>query len=175
MIYKYRKYKDIDSFVNNIAKTRIDEDYTILFKCNGYDYSKSEFTDRCFGCMFCIFSDPAIKTKFESVWGADFYKKYSVAQRRRMAKSAIAKKDAANILVNLRKPEHYLAHAYLVLCVKDEFVGSNDIVPGMKLGYLRTTPKTIEEHKFIALSYINDYINGNIVYDEIKKEIGRTK
>ena len=104
-----------------------------------------------------------------------FYKKYSVAQRRRMAKSAIAKKDAANILVNLRKPEHYLAHAYLVLCVKDEFVGSNDIVPGMKLGYLRTTPKTIEEHKFIALSYINDYINGNIVYDEIKKEIGRTK
>ena len=77
MIYKYRKYQDIDSFVNNIAKTRIDEDYTILFKCNGYDYSKSEFTDRCFGCMFCIFSDPAIKTKFESVWGADFYKKYS--------------------------------------------------------------------------------------------------
>ena len=101
------------------------------------------------------------------------YKKYSVAQRR--AKLAIAKKDAANILVNLRKPEHYLAHAYLVLCVKDEFVGSNDIVPGMKLGYLRTIPKTIEEHKFIALSYINDYINGNIVYNEIKKEIGRTK
>lgn len=101
------------------------------------------------------------------------YKKYSVAQR--MAKLAIAKKDAANILVNLRKPEHYLAHAYLVLCVKDEFVGSNDIVPGIKLGYLRTNPKTIEEHKFIALSYINDYINGNIVYNEIKKEIGRTK
>ena len=103
------------------------------------------------------------------------YKKYSVAQRRRWTKLAIAKKDAANILVNLRKPEHYLAHAYLVLCVKDEFVGSNDIVPGIKLGYLRTYPKTIEEHKFIALSYINDYINGNIVYNEIKKEIGRTK
>lgn len=101
------------------------------------------------------------------------YKKYSVAQRR--AKLAIAKKDAANILVNLRKPEHYLAHAYLVLCVKDEFVESNDIVPGIKLGYLRTYPKTIEEHKFIALSYINDYINGNIVYNEIKKEIRRTK
>ena len=102
-----------------------------------------------------------------------FYERYSAAQRR--AKVAIAKKDAANILVNLRKPEHYLAHAYLVLCVKDEFVGSNDIVPGIKLGYLRTCPKTIEEHKFIALSYINDYINGNIVYNEIKKEIGRTK
>ena len=101
------------------------------------------------------------------------YKKYSVAQRR--AKLAIAKKDAANILVNLRKPEHYLAHAYLVLCVNDKFVESNDIVPGIKLGYLRTIPKTIEEHKFIALSYINDYINGNIVYNEIKKEIGRTK
>ena len=101
------------------------------------------------------------------------YERYSAAQRR--AKVAIARKDKANVLVNLRKPEHYLAHAYLVLCVKDEFVGSNDIVPGMKLGYLRTTPKTIEEHKFIALSYINDYINGNIVYDEIKKEIGRTK
>ena len=102
-----------------------------------------------------------------------FYERYSAAQRR--AKVAIAKKDAANILVNLRKPEHYLAHAYLVLCVKDEFVESNDIVPGIKLGYLRTIPKTIEEHKFIALSYINDYINGNIVYNEIKKEIGRTK
>ena len=101
------------------------------------------------------------------------YEKYSAAQRR--AKLAIAKKDAANVLVNLRKPEHYLAHAYLVLCVKDKFVESNDIVPGIKLGYLRTIPKTIEEHKFIALSYINDYINGNIVYNEIKKEIGRTK
>ena len=101
------------------------------------------------------------------------YEKYSVAQRR--AKLTIAKKDAANVLVNLRKPGHYLAHAYLVLCVKDEFVESNDIVTGMKLGYLRTIPKTIEEHKFIALSYINDYINGNIVYNEIKKEIGRTK
>ena len=101
------------------------------------------------------------------------YERYSAAQRR--AKVAIARKDTANVLVNLRKPEHYLAHAYLVLCVKDEFVESNDIVPGMKLGYLRTIPKTIEEHKFIALSYINDYINGNIVYNEIKKEIGRTK
>ena len=101
------------------------------------------------------------------------YEKYSVAQRR--AKLTIAKKDAANVLVNLRKPEHYLAHAYLVLCVKDEFVKSNDIVPGMKLGYLRTIPKTIEEHKFIALSYIKDYMNGNIVYNKRKKEIGRTK
>ena len=102
-----------------------------------------------------------------------FYESYSAAQRR--AKVAIAKKDAANILVNLRKPEHYLAHAYLVLCVKDKFVKSNDIVPGMKLGYLRTVPKTIEEHKFIALSYIKDYMNGNIVYNKRKKEIGRTK
>ena len=101
------------------------------------------------------------------------YERYSAAQRR--AKVAIARKDMANVLVNLRKPEHYLAHAYLVLCVKDKFVKSNDIVPGMKLGYLRTIPKTIEEHKFIALSYIKDYINGNIVYNKRKKEIGRTK
>ena len=101
------------------------------------------------------------------------YERYSAAQRR--AKVAIARKDMANVLVNLRKPEHYLAHAYLVLCVKDKFVKSNDIVPGMKLGYLRTIPKTIEEHKFIALSYIKDYMNGNIVYNKRKKEIGRTK
>lgn len=101
------------------------------------------------------------------------YERYSAAQRR--AKVAIARKDAANVLVNLRKPEHYLAHAYLVLCVKDKFVKSNDIVPGMKLGYLRTIPKTIEEHKFIALSYIKDYMNGNIVYNKRKKEIGRAK
>ena len=49
-----------------------------------------------------------------------FYERYSAAQRR--AKVAIAKKDAANILVNLRKPEHYLAHAYSFFVVRTKFV-----------------------------------------------------
>lgn len=76
MIYKYRKYKDIDSFVNNIPKTKKDEDYTILPKCNGFDYQKKCFTSRCFGCLFCIFEDDTVKKQFEEIWGSDFITMY---------------------------------------------------------------------------------------------------
>lgn len=77
MIYKYRKYKDIDSFVNNDPKTKKDEDYTILFKCNGLDYQSGTFTNKCFGCLFCALSDPSMLQKFKGFWGADFIKEYA--------------------------------------------------------------------------------------------------
>lgn len=77
MIYKHRKYKDIDSFVKNIAKTKKDEDYTILYKCNGFDYQKNEFTPKCFGCLFCIFDDPEMLSKFKNFWGNDFIESYA--------------------------------------------------------------------------------------------------
>ena len=77
MIYKYRKYKDIDSFVNNIPKTKKDEDYTILPKCNGFDYQKKCFTSKCFGCLFCIFEDNTVKEQFEKIWGCDFIAMYA--------------------------------------------------------------------------------------------------
>lgn len=77
MIYKYRKYKDIDSFVKNNPKTKKDEDYTILFKCNGLDYQSSTFTNKCFGCMFCALGDPEMLKKFNNFWGKDFIKEYA--------------------------------------------------------------------------------------------------
>lgn len=77
MIYKYRKYKDIDSFVKNIPKTKKDEDYTIIFKCNGFDYQSGKFTKKCFGCLFCLLEDPEMLKKFNYLWGADFIKEYA--------------------------------------------------------------------------------------------------
>lgn len=77
MIYKYRKYKDIDSFVKNEPKTKKDEDFTILFKCNGLDYKSGEFTNKCFGCLFCILEDPEMYNKFRNFWGEDFIKQYA--------------------------------------------------------------------------------------------------
>lgn len=77
MIYKFRKYKDIDSFVKNVSKTKKDEDYTILFKCNGFDCGKNEFTPKCFGCLFCIFENDSMFQKFNDFWGADFISEYS--------------------------------------------------------------------------------------------------
>ena len=77
MVYKYRKYKDIDSFVNNKPKTKKDEDYTILFKSNGFEYGKKEFTPKCFGCLFCVFESGEMLRKFNAYWGADFISEYS--------------------------------------------------------------------------------------------------
>lgn len=77
MIYKYRKYKDIDSFVSNTPKTQKDEDYSILFKCNGFDYQKNCFTPKCFGCLFCVFENPDMMTKFKELWGEDFIASYA--------------------------------------------------------------------------------------------------
>lgn len=72
VIYKYRKYKDIDAFVDNVPKTKKDEDYTILFKCNGFDYKTNSFTNKCFGCLFCIFGNPDMQKKFVNLWGETF-------------------------------------------------------------------------------------------------------
>lgn len=77
MIYKFRKYKDIDSFVKNQPKTEKDEEYTILSKCNGFDYQSGNYTNNCFGCLFCIFDTPAMLEKFYEIWGNDFIKEYA--------------------------------------------------------------------------------------------------
>ena len=77
MIYKFRKYKDIDSFVKNNPKTKKDEDYTILFKCNGLDYQSGTFSKKCFGCLFCALGEPEMLQKFNDFWGADFIKEYA--------------------------------------------------------------------------------------------------
>lgn len=77
MIYQYRKYKNIDSFVKNISKSSTDEDYTIIDKCNGLDYQNKSFTDKCFGCLFCIFDDPDLMSSFKNLWGQDFIASYA--------------------------------------------------------------------------------------------------
>lgn len=71
MIYKYKKYKDIEAFIKNIPKNQIDQNFTILHKCNGLDTSACEFTGRCFGCLFCILNNEKLKNKFVEYWGDD--------------------------------------------------------------------------------------------------------
>lgn len=77
MIYQFRKYKDVDAFVNNKPKTTIDENYSILFTCEGFDYQNGSFTNKCFGCLFCTLGDPNILQKFNIYWGVDFIKSYA--------------------------------------------------------------------------------------------------
>ncbi len=57
MIYNYKKYKSIDDFVKNNSKSKRAEEYTICSECNGFDFEAMDFTDRCFGCLFCILED----------------------------------------------------------------------------------------------------------------------
>ncbi len=64
--------------VKNIPKTKRDEEYTIVYKCNGLDFSKSNpFTQKCFGCLFCIFDNDEVFKSFKEFWGDDFINKYS--------------------------------------------------------------------------------------------------
>lgn len=77
MIYKFRKYKDIDAFIINNPKTKKDEDYTILFKCNGLDYQTNAFTNKCFGCLFCALGDSEMLKNFNDFWGDGFIKEYA--------------------------------------------------------------------------------------------------
>lgn len=77
MIYKFKKYKSIDDFVNNASKAKKDEEYTICSECNGFDFGKMDFTDKCFGCLFCIFEDNNLNDKFIDKWGANFISDYA--------------------------------------------------------------------------------------------------
>ena len=61
MIYKYNKYDSINSFINMFSSKNICNEYTILNKCNGFDFEKNKYTDNCFACLFCIFSNTLYK------------------------------------------------------------------------------------------------------------------
>lgn len=104
MIYKYRKYKDIDAFINNVPKTKRNEDYTILFKCNGFDYDRKEFTPKCFGCLFCIFDDESMFEKFNEFWGDDFITKYSkIVFKGTLVQLPLARQSIRNPIKNLEQ------------------------------------------------------------------------
>lgn len=61
MIYKYKKYKSLEDFINNKPKTSCDENYTIIHKCKGLDINNSSFNDNCFQCLFCLNSQEQIQ------------------------------------------------------------------------------------------------------------------
>lgn len=77
MIYNYKKYKNISDFVNDIPKTDIQEEYTILNRCNGCNFPRITFNNKCFGCLFCLFNDSQTRKAFEAFWGPHWFEHYS--------------------------------------------------------------------------------------------------
>ena len=77
------------------------------------------------------------------------------ATARRKAREFAAKEDSDNFLVKLvRYPDHYLAHAYFMLCCREDLISSNDIIP-LKYTDVTSFPTSINDHLYIALNYIN--------------------
>lgn len=58
MIYKYKKYKDIEAFIRNLPTTNSVE-YSLIFgNCQGVsetELGEFDFNKKCFGCLFCAF------------------------------------------------------------------------------------------------------------------------
>ena len=71
MLYDYKKYKDIASFVADKPKSKANEKYTILFKCNGVDNptTSPQINSNCFGCLFCLFENTTLQNSFYDLWG----------------------------------------------------------------------------------------------------------
>ncbi len=74
MIYKYKKYKNIEDFINNKPRSSCEERYTIIHKCKGINPSNKEFffNDNCFGCLFCPLCSQEYLEKFLLYRGKDF-------------------------------------------------------------------------------------------------------
>lgn len=77
MIYQYKKYKDIDDFVNNKPKSKKDESYTIVHKCKGLEFNGSVgvYNDHCFGCLFCVLNNKIQLKKYLEYSGTDIIDK----------------------------------------------------------------------------------------------------
>ena len=81
MIYNFKKYKDIDDFVNGRAKSKTDEQYTIIHKCQGAIITGNvcDFNDNCFGCLFCaLYSNDCLQA-FKFYHGSNFIAEASEA------------------------------------------------------------------------------------------------
>lgn len=102
MIYNYTKYKDISDFVNNIPKTSIQEEYTILNKCNGCNFPGMTFNNKCFGCLFCLSNTSQTKKAFDSFWGAHWLENYArEVFRSNLVKMPLAKQTLRNPMPSL--------------------------------------------------------------------------
>ena len=81
MIYNFKKYKNIDDFVNERAKSKKNEQFTIIHKCQGakVDGWACDFNYNCFGCLFCaLYSDECLQA-FKDFRGYNFIKDASEA------------------------------------------------------------------------------------------------
>lgn len=76
MIYEYKKYDNINDFINMISSKNISNEYTILNKCNGFDFKKKQYTNECFVCLFCIFSNN-LDNRFYKYCNSSIIKKYA--------------------------------------------------------------------------------------------------
>ena len=73
----------------------------------------------------------------------------------RRYREKLAELDEANCLVILtRYPDHYLAHAYFMLCCREDLISSNDIIP-LKYTDILSCQTSTNDHLYIALNYIN--------------------
>ena len=97
MIYKYKKYNSIFDYVNNNSKSQIDEEYSICSECNGINFETMEYTDKCFGCLFCVLDDNNMLKKFLSKWGANFIEEYA---KQAFRGNVVHLPNAKNILKN---------------------------------------------------------------------------
>lgn len=81
MIYNFKKYKNIDDFINDRAKSKKNEQYTIIHKCKGAKIvgQACEFNDNCFGCLFCALYNEDCLQAFKEHRGQDFIENASEA------------------------------------------------------------------------------------------------
>lgn len=78
MIYEYCKYNSIEDFIKNNKKNDVEEEFTIVDKCEGIDFLKKEFNSNCFACLFCILdSDNEFINKFKLYWGENLIREYA--------------------------------------------------------------------------------------------------
>ena len=74
MIFEYKKYKDVNSFVLDRPKAKKSERYTIIHKCQGVNLKDGIFTDHCFACLFCVLNNEEQKALIEVHRGKKFIK-----------------------------------------------------------------------------------------------------
>lgn len=71
MIYRHKKYKDIEAFILGNPVNNNDIEYSLVFgNCEGISENKNReisFNNKCFGCLFCAFGN--MKESFIDLFG----------------------------------------------------------------------------------------------------------
>lgn len=78
MIFQYKKYKDVSSFVSNIPKSKRSEEFTIVNKCNGVNFDETlAFNGKCFGCLLCALDNKEENRAFFDYWNKAYLQSVS--------------------------------------------------------------------------------------------------